>query len=671
MELTSSYVIESRLQLYNALAEAAETEHNLMCLYLYAMFSLKREESEGVSALELEAIARWRKVILSIALEEMNHLTLVANLMTAIGVTPHFMRPNFPSLPGLYPANIVIELAKFDMNTLEHFIFLERPRSMELKDGESFEPQQQYTRMAQKGRLMPSAGDYKTVGALYESIRGAFDNLCSRFGEKELLCGSKAQQIGPLDSPLPGLSTITTKAEALAAIDVIITQGEGAADVEDSHFQRFLGIKKEYDQLLKQNPNFEPARTVARNPVMRKPINPEHRVWVTHEQSARYLDLANSLYGMMLRVLVQIYAVEERPKSAKATLLSVSYGLMHAMAVVGETLTYLPATDENQDVLAGMSFAMVRALTPLDRFTEKEILSERLTQIIQMMTGLREDLEQGKTQNSRVLACKNQIAKATEALAGLNHEIAAMPGFAKSRAPYTNAPEAELVRETATPSTVPPPSGADVEISETDQIELKFYAKKCIHSRHCVTELPNVFKANTPGKWIFAENTTPEILAAVARECPSGAIQYRRKDGGANEKTPDVNLMRTRENGPYAFLGALEIDGKGEGMRATLCRCGQSGNKPFCDGSHNAAKFTATGEPPTMDDTTLSVRNGKLTIERLDDGPLKVSGNLEICAGTGRVVLRTEGTRLCRCGQSKNKPICDNSHVAANFRDSR
>lgn len=184
-----------------------------------------------------------------------------------------------------------------------------------------------------------------------------------------------------------------------------------------------------------------------------------------------------------------------------------------------------------------------------------------------------------------------------------------------------------------------------------------------------MTELPQVFKANTSGKWIFAENTSPDFLAHVARECPSGAIQYRRKDGAPGEPVPDVNVMRVRENGPNAFLGELEVDGKAVGMRVTLCRCGQSRNKPYCDGSHVAAGFTASGEPSTLDITPLSARNGTLQIHRTSNGPLAVSGNLEICAGTGRAVLRTRSVRLCRCGHSKNKPLCDNSHIGAGFKD--
>jgi CDGSH-type Zn-finger protein len=111
----------------------------------------------------------------------------------------------------------------------------------------------------------------------------------------------------------------------------------------------------------------------------------------------------------------------------------------------------------------------------------------------------------------------------------------------------------------------------------------------------------------------------------------------------------------------------LSVAGQDDGFRATLCRCGQSNNKPWCDGSHGAAGFTASGEPPTASVEPLAVRNGPLQVTPLRNGPLQVVGNLELCAGTGRTVARITEARLCRCGQSRNKPFCDMSHLAAGF----
>jgi CDGSH-type Zn-finger protein len=125
--------------------------------------------------------------------------------------------------------------------------------------------------------------------------------------------------------------------------------------------------------------------------------------------------------------------------------------------------------------------------------------------------------------------------------------------------------------------------------------------------------------------------------------------------------------VRVRENGPYAFVAPLTVAGAPDGFRATLCRCGQSNRKPWCDGSHAAAGFVASGEPPTGDTTSLSDRGGPVEVEPLRNGPLRVRGNLELCAGTGRVFARRTEARLCRCGQSKTKPFCDGSHVAAGF----
>lgn len=129
-----------------------------------------------------------------------------------------------------------------------------------------------------------------------------------------------------------------------------------------------------------------------------------------------------------------------------------------------------------------------------------------------------------------------------------------------------------------------------------------------------------------------------------------------------------MNVIRVRENGPYAVNAALDLDGEPSSMRATLCRCGLSRHKPFCDNSHRKGEFTASGEPATVDCEPLAERGGTLKITPVANGPLRVQGNVEICAGTGRMVVRTQSTRLCRCGGSANKPFCDNTHTRIGFR---
>jgi hypothetical protein len=119
--------IETREELIYLLAEAAAVEHSLMCSYLFAAWTLKRRESDGLTAEQVTAIKRWKRIITSVAIEEMTHLTLANNLLVAIGAGPHLSRPNFPVPPTYYPTGIVVELARFSPAVLDHFIFLDRP----------------------------------------------------------------------------------------------------------------------------------------------------------------------------------------------------------------------------------------------------------------------------------------------------------------------------------------------------------------------------------------------------------------------------------------------------------------------------------------------------------------------------------------------------------------
>lgn len=88
-------VVENREQLIYLLTEAAEIEHGLMCCYIYAAASL-RHGDPALTEPQRTAVTSWRRAILDLAKEEMVHLALVSNILSAIGSAPHFMRPNFP-----------------------------------------------------------------------------------------------------------------------------------------------------------------------------------------------------------------------------------------------------------------------------------------------------------------------------------------------------------------------------------------------------------------------------------------------------------------------------------------------------------------------------------------------------------------------------------------------
>jgi hypothetical protein len=105
--------------------------------------------------------------------------------------------------------------------------------------------------------------------------------------------------------------------------------------------------------------------------------------------------------------------------------------------------------------------------------------------------------------------------------------------------------------------------------------------------------LPQVFDAERR-PWIDAAAAAADDVEAAVDGCPSGALRLRRLDGRARPAPTEVEV-RAMPNGPLLVRGAIRItqpDGSVEEVpRAAFCRCGNSKNKPFCDGSHRAAGF--------------------------------------------------------------------------------
>jgi CDGSH-type Zn-finger protein/uncharacterized Fe-S cluster protein YjdI len=636
----------SREHLIHRLYEAAELEHNLMCTYLYAAFSLK-DADDGLSAEEAAATSRWRRAILDVAVEEMGHLCAVWNITAALGGAPRFGRGNFPIDPGYLPAGVVVKLAPFNGAVLQHFIYLERPNGSAEPDGAGFEPPVHYRRAAPAPRLTPMGIDYDTVGDFYASLGEDVRRFVDRVGEQAAFCGDPALQLSPGEIDLGGAKPVICSKTVLAAFDAIVRQGEGAqADSKDSHYQKFLGIRREFDALRKANRAFTPAFPAAVNPVLRRPPRPEGRVWIENEDAAQCVDLANAAYGLMMRLIAYSYSVP-RPAPEKSVAVDLGIDLMRAMALLAERAARLPAGPSNPECHAGVTFIALRDAAGFPQgAAAHRFFVERLTEL------------------AGAAATADNREVRTQRAAGMLKEIAA-----RAQRDFAGVPPPSAVPAVhAAPTPPVPKTTAGVDEIEGKSLTLLFDSRKCIHSRFCVTWAPNVFLANVQGPWIQPDAMEVERLVEIAHVCPSGAIRYRRKDGKPDEAAPLVNLISLRENGPYAVRADMQLSGQRGAFRATLCRCGASKNKPFCDGSHNEAAFSASGEPPSGKTDMLAARDGVLSIDPETDGPLRVRGNLEITSGTGRVVARVTQARLCRCGGSGNKPFCDGTHAKIGFR---
>ena len=403
-----------REQLFHLLAEAAEVEHTLMCSYLYVAFSLRAKDDVALSAAERAAVARWRETILGVAIEEMSHLLVVANVSAALGGRPHLARPNFPVSPGYFPSGVAVKLAPFSEATLDHLIFLERPRGVKGHDGPGFQEADYRREEAYEG-LMPGVRDYRTVGDLYEVLKSTLTQAHEVIGTGLFIGGAGAQVDGKLIGA-KDVRPVLDLPEAIAALDTIVEQGEGSpGDREDSHYRRFQMVRSEYETLRAANPSFAPARPSATNPVMRRPPDPEDKVFVEHPEAARVLDFANAVYGHLLRLLVQAFG-RSGPRAAdeQRDCIDAAVHLMHAVDRLGSLLARLPATPSAQGDTAGLTFTMLRGVEPLLQ-GEGEILL-----LTERWQELRDEAE--------VLEARHGV------LEGLTSRVtAALPAFARHK----------------------------------------------------------------------------------------------------------------------------------------------------------------------------------------------------------------------------------------------
>ena len=200
-------------------------------------------------------------------------------------------------------------------------------------------------------------------------------------------------------------------------------------------------------------------------------------------------------------------------------------------------------------------------------------------------------------------------------------------------------------------------------------VEVSYDAGRCIHAAECVHGLPKVFDPKAR-PWVDPDAATADELVAVVAACPTGALQVKRRDGGAGLEAPASNTLRVVEDGPVYARGELEILGTDgevviQDTRVALCRCGASANKPFCDGSHSKAEFSAAeglGEGGVREGGADS---GQLQVRPAANGPLIVEGPLTLCGGDEE--RAGSRTALCRCGASANKPFCDGTHARIGF----
>ena len=203
-------------------------------------------------------------------------------------------------------------------------------------------------------------------------------------------------------------------------------------------------------------------------------------------------------------------------------------------------------------------------------------------------------------------------------------------------------------------------------------IDVTFELKRCIHAAECGKRLQSVFDvAKRP--WVQPDNATADEVQDAIDHCPSGALKYVRHDGGMQERQPETNVIVIADSGEYQLHGEVQLttmagDTIAEEYRMTLCRCGDSNNKPFCDNTHRKARFSAPSQVEDNREETAELQpRGNLKVITATNGPLLLQGNFEIRDVSGQQIYRGDKAALCRCGESSNKPFCDGTHKNNGF----
>ena len=385
-------VVDTREELVFLLGQACEIEHGLMCEYLYAQFSLKRGTGEGLTEGQLARVRAWEAALIGVIKQEMLHLALATNILTAIGAGPHFERPNFPIVSRWYPEGVQIALLPFGERALRHFIYLERPEGMALDDAAGFTAAAHAQPLtADGGGLVAGPQEWRTVGHLYRGIEKGLAHLCARYGEDAVFIGPTRAQAVTEIFEWPELTAVTGLASAGAAIETIVEQGEGArGDWYRSHFGTFVGILEDLLAEQAADPAFTPARPVE-PAFVRLPPDVEAGTLIEDPATAQVADLANALYEVTLQVLSRYYVHHGETAAEFDILARTAKHLMNwVMRELGPVLTALPVGPSHPGRTAGLTFDIARPAVFLLPHQDAawKIIKERLDALERVFASL-------------------------------------------------------------------------------------------------------------------------------------------------------------------------------------------------------------------------------------------------------------------------------------------
>ncbi len=450
------FVIEHREALIYMLCEAAELEHGIMCQYLYAAFSLKGA-GEGLTDDQLAVVQRWRSRIAHVATQEMLHLALVHNLLSAIGAAPHLTRPNLPQPANYYPAGVSWPCCRSASRRCSTSCSWSGPRAWTWPTRPGWPPSAGPSPTSASGTSCRARQDFATVGHLYRSIEAGLAHLAERHGEDWLFVGPPRAQATTGHFGWPELIPVTDLASAQRAIDEILEQGEGPrGHWRDAHFGQFVAILDEYQQMLAAQPDFDPVRPVVAANVRPHERDTEVRL-ITDPLTARVADLFNVGYEILLQTLERFFAHTEETDAQLQTLADVTIALMsQVLRPLGDLITTLPAGPDYPGLTAGPSFELFYEddyLMP-HRAAAWALLAERLDEAAGLCFQLQDDHDR---------AVAERLAPVLGALREMSRTLAAELPAGSVHARLATAPDplaaGQLDELRGQARELPPPAG--------------------------------------------------------------------------------------------------------------------------------------------------------------------------------------------------------------------
>lgn len=323
--------------LHRHLQWALEVEHATIPPYLCALYSIPNGHN-------LEAATLIRSVVM----EEMLHMTLVANVYNAVGGKPRICHSDFVKrYPTYLPHSsdaFEVQLLPLSPEALETFLLIERPA---------------------KPHARPEGDHYETLGQFYEAVEDGLKYLVSTLGEKAVFTGHASRQVQPGTWYYGGggdVVAVHNLETALSALTEVTEQGEGIGgeifdndgrfnDVDElAHYFRFMELRMGRRYQATDTSGSGPTGNelpLDWNVILPMRPNPHSDDYRAHPTIHRQMVTFNRIYTRLLCQLEMAFTgTPSALRDAAPIMYELRYqaeALMHIPSPLGEGMTVGPA----------------------------------------------------------------------------------------------------------------------------------------------------------------------------------------------------------------------------------------------------------------------------------------------------------------------------------------